>query len=64
MWMNVIEALIIVIPMLLATTLKGVISAFATLDTKGMGTHARVRFSKFKLIIVLYSLVFIRILRH
>lgn len=37
MWMNVLEALIVVIPMQLATTLMGVTLALATLDTQGMG---------------------------
>ena len=36
MWMNVLEVVTGVIPMQLATTLKGVIIALATLDTQAM----------------------------
>ena len=40
--MNVLEALIGVIPVQLATTLKGVTPALATLDTQEMGSFAQV----------------------
>ena len=40
--MNVLEALIDVIPVQLATTLKGVILALATLDTQAMDLLAQV----------------------
>ena len=40
--MNVLVVLIGVILMQLATTLKGVTPAFATLDTQGMGILAQV----------------------
>ena len=42
MWMSVLEALIPVILMQLATTLKGVTLALATLDTKAMDFLAQV----------------------
>ena len=40
--MNVLEALIGVIPVQLATTLKGVTPALATLDTQAMDSLAQV----------------------
>ena len=40
--MNAVEALIAVIPMQVATTLKGAIVALATLDTQAMDFLARV----------------------
>ena len=40
--MNVLKALIAVIAMLVATTLKGVLPALAILDTQAMVFHARV----------------------
>ena len=40
--MNVLKALIPVMIMQLATTLKGVTPALATLDTQGMGFRAQV----------------------
>ena len=43
--MNVLEALIGVIATQLATTLKGVTPALATLDTQAMDFHAQVNFS-------------------
>jgi len=42
MWMSVLKALIAVIPMQLATTLKGVTPALATLDTQAMDFLAQV----------------------
>ena len=42
MWMNVF-LLIAVIPMQLATTLKGITPAFATLDTQAMAFLVQVR---------------------
>ena len=44
-WMNVLEALIGVILMQLATTLKEVTPALATLDTQAMGFIAQVSIS-------------------
>ena len=44
MWMNVLKALISVMTMRLVTTLKGVTTALATLDTQAMGLHAIVSF--------------------
>ena len=40
--MNVLKALIAVIAMLVATTLKGVLPALAILDTQAMAFHALV----------------------
>ena len=45
MWMNVLEALIGVIPMQHAATLKEVTPAFATLDTQAMDFIAQVSIS-------------------
>ena len=42
MWMNVLEALMPVMTMQLAPTLKGVTSALATMDTQEMGFLAQV----------------------
>ena len=45
--MSVLKVLISVTTMQLATTLKGVIPALATLATQAMGLHAQVRLSIF-----------------
>ena len=42
MWMNVLEALIGVIPMQRATTLMGVTPVLVTMDTQGMGFPVQV----------------------
>ena len=50
--MNVLEALIAVIPKQLATTLEGVTPAFATVDSQAMGFLAQVSAAIPKLVMI------------